>query len=123
MDIKFLLGHTYEDVENPGKRGAKPRFTGSRQKLLEDHLEEYMALRHRNRNNFWSDFFAKWWVTYPWKLGDKEEPPLDDPVRMADLASAEGAEMERKSEIEAKLVVVCSRVIAADLVDLTPDGT
>ena len=66
-----------------------------------------MALRRRNRNDFWSDFFAKWWVVYPWKLGDKEEPPLNDPVKMADLAFAGAAEMEAKSEIETKLVAVC----------------
>lgn len=100
------MNRTYEDIENPGKRGAKPRFTGSRQKLLEDHLDEYIALRHQNRNEFWFKVLAKWWENYPWKLDDKEEPPLDNPVKMAELASAEEAEKEAKSEVEAKLVAV-----------------
>lgn len=108
MDVTLLLDwHTYEDLENPEKRGAKPRFTGSRQKLLEDHLDEYIGLRHQNRNDFWFKFFAKWWQNYPWRLGDKEEPPSDNPARMAELASVEEAEKESKSKVEAELITVC----------------
>ena len=107
MDADFFENRTYDDPENPGKRGAKPRFTGSRQNLLEDHLEEYIALRHQDRHEFWFKFFSKWWKNYPWKLGDKEEPPSNDPIKMAKLASAEGAEKEEKSKVEAELIAVC----------------
>ena len=122
-DAYLLLNRTYDVPENPEKRGAKPRFTGSRQKLLEDHLEEYIALRHQSRRKFWHQFFIKWWNAYLWKLGDKEEPPSDDLVRMAELASVEEAEEEAKSKVEAKLVEVCFRVVVVDPVDLTPGGT
>ena len=43
---------------------------------------------------------------YPWKLGDKEEPPLEDPAKMTHLASVQVGEHSRKSEVEAALVAV-----------------
>ena len=56
-------------------------------------------------------------------MGDKEEPPSDDPVRMAELVSAEEAEEEAKSKVEAKLIKVCFQVVVVDPVDLTLGGT
>ena len=122
MDVEFFLSCTYEDPENPEKRGAKPCFTGSRQELLENHLEEYILLRHRNRSDFWFKLFAKWWEKYPWRLGDKEEPPLNDPARMAELASVGEGEEGAKSKVETELIAVSFRFVVVDLVDLMLDG-
>lgn len=97
---------TYGGAENPGKRGPKPHFSGSRRRLLEEHLEDYAALKFKNRNQFWFKFFGKWWERYPWKLDDKEEPPLDDPVKMSELASVQEGELSEKSDVEGALTAV-----------------
>lgn len=96
----------YLGTDNPGKRGPKPYFAGSRQNLLEDNLDEYVLLKFQNRNQFWFKFFATWWERYLWKLGNKDEPPLDDPVKMAELVAVGTEERERKSEVESMLVSV-----------------
>ena len=102
----FFVTRTYEGADNPGKRGAKPYFSGSRQKLLEEHLEEYVSLRHKSQNKFWSEFLAKWWELFPWKLGNKEEAPLNNPSKMSELASVQPGERNRKSEVEAAVIAV-----------------
>ena len=106
MRHPFLVTGTYKGTGNPGKRGVKPYFSGSCQKLLKEHLEVYLSLKHKNHNQFWSEFFAKWWQKYPWKLDDKEEPPLEDPAKMTHLASVQVGEHSRKSKVEAALVAV-----------------
>ena len=102
----LLMNHTYNFTENPAKRGVKPYFVGSRNQLLESHLEEYISLRFQNRKKFWFTVFTEWWKKYPWKLGDQDEPPLHDPAKMADLASVGEGEHGRKSEVEAAVVKV-----------------
>lgn len=94
------------DAETPGKRGAKPYFTGSRQALLEEFLEQYIALKRKNRNNFWFEVLSKWWKNYPWKLGDKEEPPLDNLEKMEELVSVQDGEHDKKSAVEAAVTAV-----------------
>ena len=113
------MDSAYEGAGNPGKCGAKPYYAGSRQKLLEEHLEEYTSLKFQNQNQFWFEFFAKWWKRFPWKLDDKEEPPLDDPTKMSQLASAEVGELDKKLEVEAAVVVVSLSIAIRNENDLT----
>ena len=106
------MNGTHKGTENPGKRGPKPHFTGGHQKLLEEHLELYTSLKHKNRNQFWFEFFAKWWEKFPWKLDDKDEPPLDDPAKMSELAAVQAGEHGKKSEVEAAVKIVSVSVVA-----------
>ena len=115
------MNGTYEGAENPVKRGPKPYFTGSRQKLLEEHLEEYASLKHKNRNQFWFEFFAKWWEKFPWKLDDKDEPPLDDPAEMDKLGSVGAGERGRKSEVEVAVTLVSISFVAGMKTILPPE--
>ena len=124
----LFVNGTHEGVENPGKRGAKPYYTGSHQMLLEGHLQEYASLKHKNHNQFWSMVFAEWWRNFPWKLDDKEEPPLDDPAAMSQLASVQAGERDRKSEVEAATVSVSLPLLSAmdtqaHCVDVAADQT
>ena len=84
----------------PKKRGAKNYFTGSRLTFLEGHCDKYISLRGKSRHEFWHALFNDWWQKYPWRLPDNEEPPADDPARMAELSYAGGDE-----DSEAKVVV------------------
>ena len=102
----FLTNFTYNCAENPGKRGVKPYFVGSRNQLLESHLDEYISLKFQNRQKFWFTVFSQWWEKYPWKLGDQDEPPLHDPAKMLDLASVKKEELGSKAEVEAAVVKV-----------------
>jgi len=70
-------------------------------------LDEYVSLKFKSRNQFWFELFAKWWEKYPWKLGDKEEPPLDDPTKMSELAYIQGPDEHKdKSKVEAAVIAV-----------------
>ena len=84
---------------------------GSRQKLLEDYLDEYISLKGQNRNKFWFDFFGQWWKNYPWKLNDKDEPPVDDPEKMKELALVQPDKRNKKSEVEAAVKTVSFLVV------------
>ena len=85
----------------------KPYYTGSRQKLLEEFLEQYIALKGQNRNKFWFDFFSQWWKKFPWRLDDKDEPPVDNTEKMKELASAKtDDERDEKGKVEAATTLV-----------------
>lgn len=91
---------------NPGKRGAKEYFTGSRSEFLNTYRDEYISLRGKNRSKFWHKFFKAWWQTYPWRLADDEEPPLGDPEKMEALSQlSDDNELERdlKRGVEKRL--------------------
>jgi hypothetical protein len=87
---------------DPQKRGVKGYFTGSRLEFLDSYRDEYALLRGKNRAKFWHKFYEEWWRTYPWRLPDNEDPPADDPQKMAVLSSV-GVDREKKGEVEKKL--------------------
>ena len=96
---------TIANAENGGssRRGPKGYFQGSRKEFLETQLPGYIAVKKGQRSSFWHDFWCAWWLRYPWKLEDDEEPPRDDPQKMARLASVAPGEEKIKEEVEQKL--------------------
>lgn len=96
---------------NPQKRGPKGHYTGSRLEFLTSYCDEYTALRGKARHQFWFKLFGEWWKRYPWRLQDDQEPPLDDPEKMVELARAESDEdKEKKNAVEQKVREVSSSV-------------
>jgi hypothetical protein len=89
--------------EGASRRGPKGYFQGSRRAFLESRLPEYMAVRKGRRKAFWHGFWSAWWLRYPWKLGDDEEPPEDDPEKMTRLGSVAPGEAKFKAEVEQRL--------------------
>ena len=87
---------------NPQKRGVKGYFTGSRLELLNSYRDEYISLRGKSRAKFWHRFYEHWWSTYPWRLDDHEEPPANDPEKMAELSEV-GVDQELKGAVEKNL--------------------
>jgi hypothetical protein len=87
---------------NHKKRGAKGYFSGSRLDLLDQYRDEYISLRGKSRAKFWHKLFDDWWKAYPWRLADDEEPPADDPEKMAELSYV-GDDSKQKGEVEQKL--------------------
>lgn len=64
-------------------------------------------MKGQNRNKFWFEFFSQWWEKFPWKLDDKEEPPVNDSNKMKELASAQtDGEREEKKKVEAATTLV-----------------
>ena len=74
--------------------------------FLESKVSEYNSFKKGNRAKFWYELYCAWWEKFPWKLSDDEEPPTDDPAKMAQLASVAPGEGARKQEVEAKLTKV-----------------
>lgn len=109
----------------PGKRGAKDYFTGSRREFLNSYRDEYISLRGRSRSKFWHKLYKEWWQTYPWRLPDDEEPPIDDPEKMEELSRvSDNNELERdlKHGVEKRLQQV-SPLHSPDLASLVTIGT
>ena len=68
------------------------------------YCDEYASLRGKDRHQFWFNLFGEWWKRYPWRLQDHQEPPIDDPERMDELARAESDEDKKeKKEVEQKV--------------------
>lgn len=73
--------------------------------------DEYASLRGKDRHEFWFKLFGEWWERYPWRLQDHEEPPTDDPERMAELAHVVSDEdKEEKGKVERRVREVSSSV-------------
>lgn len=96
---------TYWLTENK-RRGPRGHYHGSRKDFLESQLPSYIALRKGSRQSFWHKLYTSWWKRYPWKLGDDEEPPTDNPDEMARLAEVSSGENDQKREVERQLTVV-----------------
>lgn len=88
------------------RRGPKGHFQGSRKEFLEGYLPEYVATKKGNRHNFWHKLYSDWWLRYPWKLADDEEPPKDDPEEMTRLGSVGSGESAAKGVVEKRLTEV-----------------
>ena len=104
------LGRTHgTNAENEAvqRRGPKGYFQGSRKDFLESRLPAYIAVKKGRRQSFWHSFWSAWWQRYPWKLEDDQEPPKDNPERMARLASVAPGEEQVKKEVEQRLREVC----------------
>lgn len=65
-----------------------------------------MAVKKGSRQGFWHKFWSAWWQRYPWKLDDNEEPPTNNPEKMARLASVAPGEDVFKKEVEQQLMEV-----------------
>ena len=90
----------------PQRRGPKGYFTGSRKEFLESQLPAYMVIKKGIRRGFWHKFWSTWWQRYPWGLEDDEEPPADDPDKMARLVSVGPGQQALKVEVENNFTVV-----------------
>lgn len=88
------------------RQGPPGYYKGTRLQYLEDHLPAYRALKKGSRQNFWHNLYSGWWQRYPWKLGDQEEPPTDDPEKMVRLASVAPGEAGAKAAVERALTKV-----------------
>ena len=87
----------------PSRRGPKGYFQGSRKEFLESRLPGYVAAKKGHHQDFWFSLWSAWWLRYPWKLGDDEEPLQDDPQKMARLVSVGPGEEKFKMEFKQKL--------------------
>ena len=65
-----------------------------------------MVAKKGTRRSFWHKFWSAWWQRYPWSLDDDDEPPTDDPNKMARLASVGPGQQALKTEIENDLTIV-----------------
>lgn len=81
------------------RRGPKGYFQGTRKDFLEAQLPTYIASKG-NRRKFWHDFYCAWWLRYPWKLEDNQEPPTDKASEMSQLASVGPGEKKKKEGVE-----------------------
>ena len=59
-----------------------------------------------SRQSFWHRFYSTWWQRFPWKLDDDQEPLMNDPEKMARLASVAPGEETKKGNIERTLIDV-----------------
>ena len=102
--IQFLthnvLGGTGE------KRGVKSYFVSSQEEFLNGYLDQYVAMRGKDRSQFWFEVFVAWWAKYPWRLPDDTEPPSNDPDKMAELAYTEDEDKKEKAQVEKALCKV-----------------
>lgn len=98
--------HQYTGKGPAQRRGPKGYFHGSRKEFLESQVPAYSACKKGSRQNFWHGLYCGWWERFPWKLGDNEEAPADDPDKMASLASVEPGEADRKAGVEKQLTTV-----------------
>lgn len=93
------LTHLAEDAQH---RGPKGYFQGSRKEFLESQLPAYLACKKGNRRNFWHKLYSDWWLRYPWRLDDDQEPP-DDPEKMTWLGSVAPGDEAKKALVEQRL--------------------
>ena len=68
--------------------------------LLFTYLLEYIATKKGSRQSFWHRFYSTRWQQFPWKLDDNQEPPMNDPEKMARLASVAPGKETKKANIE-----------------------
>jgi hypothetical protein len=99
-----MLINLSDESSGTKRRGPKGHYTGSRKAFLEGNIPAYLAAKRGNRQSFWHELRSRWWERYPWKLDDEQEPPTDDPVEMAKLASVEPGEECAKSLVEERLL-------------------
>jgi len=95
--------HSPIEKDPPKRRGPKGYFQGSRREFLESQLSVYSATRKGNRQNFWHNLYSAWWIRYPWRLDDDDEPPTGDPSSMARLAAVAPGDAEQKGKVEKRL--------------------
>ena len=102
--------HLFVSVEKdpPQRRGLKGYFKGSRKVFLEGQLPKYNACKKGNRQSFWHQLYSAWWICYPWRLNNDDEPPTGDFVKMARLAAVAPGDEEEKKGIEQRLTEVRS---------------
>ena len=105
--IRPLQKRTHRIIAEPQKRGPKGYFSGTRLAFLTGYCDEYIALRGKDRHQFWSALFSEWWKRYPWRLDDHEEPPTNNREKMKELAYARGEDKDAKSAVEKRLREVC----------------
>ena len=106
--VDFGCAHeTNAENEAAPRRGPKGYFQGTRRDFLESCLPDYIAAKKGHCQNFWYGFWSAWWQRYPWKLEDDQEPPKDNPERMARLAAVAPGEEQAKKEVEQRLREVC----------------
>ena len=72
---------------------------------MESHVPAYLATKNSSRKGFWHQLFSAWWLRYPWKLGDDEEP-LTLQAELTRLTAVGPGEQDAKKEIEQKLTEV-----------------
>lgn len=72
---------------------------------MESHFPAYLVTKKGSRQNFWYTLFAAWWILYPWKLDDNEEPPVE-PAKLARLGTVGPGEQDMKKEVERTLTEV-----------------
>ena len=92
--------------------GPKGYFKGSRKEFLKSYLQEYKMTKRGSHQNFWHKFYCAWWHHYPWRLNNDEEPPVDNPTRIANLAAVVPGEESQKKEVEKQLTEVCQSFLA-----------
>ena len=90
----------------------KGYFQGSQKEFLESYLPAYLACKKGSRHTFWHKLCSTWWLQYPWRLDDNQEPPTDDLEKMTRLASVTPGDEAKKALVERKLTGVrCTTVI------------
>jgi len=58
--------------------------------------------------NFAPSVYSAWWIRYPWRLDDDDEPPTDDLAKMAQLAAIAPGDEGAKKDVEQQLTGVRS---------------
>jgi hypothetical protein len=72
---------------------------------LESHVPAYLATKDTSRRGFWFTLFSAWWILFPWKLADNEDPPTVQ-AELTRLATVGPGEQDAKKEVEQKLTEV-----------------
>jgi len=88
------------------RRGPKGYFVDSRKEFLEGFVPAYLACKKGNRQKFWHGLYTAWWKKYPWGLNHDQEPPTDNPEKMARLASVAPGDEVEKAAVERRLTEV-----------------
>ena len=70
---------------------------------MKGYCDEYISLRGKDRHKFWFKLYEEWWTRYPWRLPDHEEPPVNDPKKMEELAYVGEGDEKLKSMVEEKV--------------------
>ena len=65
---------------------------------MTSYCDEYTLLRGKSHHAFWFKLFNEYWVRYPWRLPDHEEPPANDPKKMEELAYVREDEKDQKKK-------------------------
>ena len=75
--------------------------------FLKSQVPAYLAARKGSRQKFWHALYSLWWQKFLWKLDDDQEPPTNDPAKMAQLAAVAPGEEGLKKQVEKRLTDVC----------------